>query len=86
MSRHRTTPRDTLFLGAAEPEGHDDGGCAGLDAEVALAGKRLDEQTLSAATDAAFMGAKSYEHNAFKIPLGKRTLARALRETSLMEI
>jgi xanthine dehydrogenase YagS FAD-binding subunit len=57
-----------------------------LDAENVLTGKRLDDATLAAAADAAFAGARPQEHNAFKIPLGKRTLARALRETATMEL
>jgi len=56
------------------------------DAENTLKGKRLDGDAIAAAADAAFAGATPHEHNAFKIPLGKRTLARALRETSMMEL
>lgn len=55
-------------------------------AEHALKSKQLDDQTLAAAADAAFADATSHAHNAFKIPLGKRTLTRALREVSIMEI
>jgi xanthine dehydrogenase YagS FAD-binding subunit len=55
-------------------------------AEHEIRGRRLDERTLSAAADAAFAHSRAFEHNAFKITLGKRTLVRALRETAAMEI
>jgi xanthine dehydrogenase YagS FAD-binding subunit len=50
-------------------------------AEDTLEGKVLDEAAAQAAADVAFADAKPREHNAFKIPLGKRTLVRALLET-----
>ena len=53
-------------------------------AEEALRGKRLDEAVAARAGDAAFEGALPRKHNAFKIALGKRTLARALFETAAM--
>jgi xanthine dehydrogenase YagS FAD-binding subunit len=56
------------------------------EAEAALKGKRLDDATLATAAELAFADAKPQEHNAFKIPLGKRTLVRALRETAAMEL
>lgn len=56
------------------------------EAEAALKGKRLDETSAAAAADAAFAGAKTHGLNAFKIPLGKSMLARALLETAAMEI
>jgi len=55
------------------------------DAEKALAGQVLDEATSTAAADASFAGAEPHRHNAFKIPLGKQTLARALLETRDMK-
>jgi xanthine dehydrogenase YagS FAD-binding subunit len=55
-------------------------------AEDALKGKRLDDDSLAEAADAAFADAKTAEHNAFKVPLGKRTLVRALRETAVLEL
>jgi xanthine dehydrogenase YagS FAD-binding subunit len=54
-------------------------------AEAALKGKMLTEPTIKAAADAAFADARSREHNAFKIALGKRTLARALNQVAMME-
>ncbi|MDQ2079873.1 xanthine dehydrogenase family protein subunit M [Xanthobacteraceae bacterium Astr-EGSB] len=54
-------------------------------AEHEIQGKRLDERALAAAAEAAFADARVFEHNAFKIALGKRTLTRALRETAAME-
>jgi xanthine dehydrogenase YagS FAD-binding subunit len=56
------------------------------DAEDLLRGKRLDEAAAQAAAEAAFAGAKSREHNRFKIALGQRTLVRALLDTGRMEI
>jgi len=56
------------------------------EAEAALAGKAIDEASARAAADAAFAQAQAREHNAFKIELGKRTLARALRQAAALEI
>ncbi|HWK65927.1 MAG TPA: xanthine dehydrogenase family protein subunit M [Rhizobiaceae bacterium] len=56
------------------------------EAEAALQGKRLDEDTARAAAGAAFADARPREHNAFKIALGQETLVRALIETRDMEI
>ena len=50
------------------------------EAEAALAGKRLDEASASAAANAAFAGAVTHGGNAFKVELGRRTLVRALLE------
>ncbi|SEP71211.1 xanthine dehydrogenase YagS FAD-binding subunit [Faunimonas pinastri] len=55
------------------------------EAEDALKGKPLTPETASAAADAAFAGAKPRKYNAFKIPLGKETVIRALLETKNME-
>jgi len=55
-------------------------------AEAALKGKAVNEQTAKAAADAAFAGAQRHQHNAFKIELGKRTLVRALQQAGAMEI
>lgn len=54
-------------------------------AEAALAGKRIDDESAKAAATAAFAGARRHEHNAFKITLGKRTLIRALTEAAAMD-
>lgn len=47
-----------------------------------LAGKRLDEDVAMEAGRIAYEGAQGYEHNAFKIPLGERTLAKALLDVA----
>ncbi|WP_407050858.1 FAD binding domain-containing protein [Methyloraptor flagellatus] len=56
------------------------------EAESALEGRRLDEAVAREAARIAFAGARAREHNAYKIPLGQRTLVRALLETRDMEI
>lgn len=55
-------------------------------AEAALKGKPLDDASKQAAADAAFAGAQTHEHNAFKVKLGKETLVRALDQAGAMEI
>ncbi len=57
-----------------------------LDAEVVLRGKRIDEETATAAAEAAFAQARGHGHNDFKIELGKRTLKRALQQAASLEI
>jgi len=56
------------------------------EAEALLAGKPLDEAAAHKAADAAFAGAKTHEHNAYKVPLGKATLVRALLTAQAMEL
>ena len=56
------------------------------DAEALLRGRRLDEATATRAAEVAFADAQARRHNAFKIPLGKRTLVRALLETQAMSV
>jgi len=56
------------------------------EAEELLRGRRLDEATATHAAEAAFADAQARRHNAFKIPLGKRTLVRALLETQAMSV
>lgn len=56
------------------------------EAEAELKGKRLDEATVASAAEKAFAQAKPKEHNAFKVELGKRTLARALHQAVSMEL
>jgi xanthine dehydrogenase YagS FAD-binding subunit len=56
------------------------------DAEAALRGKTIDDQSVAAAADAAFAGAQGHGHNDFKIELGKRTLRRALQQAAALEI
>jgi xanthine dehydrogenase YagS FAD-binding subunit len=55
------------------------------EAEASLHGKPLDEGSAQRAAEIAFAQARPREHNAYKIPLGKRTLVRALLETASLE-
>jgi xanthine dehydrogenase YagS FAD-binding subunit len=48
------------------------------EAEAVLAGARPSEETFRRAATAAMQGARGYEHNRFKIELGKRAIVRAL--------
>ena len=56
------------------------------EAEEMLRGRPFNVQTVQAAADAAFAGAKGYGRNDFKIALGKRTLERALQQAAALEI
>ena len=47
-------------------------------AEAALAGKPATMETFKAAAEAEMAEAKPLEHNAFKVPLGRHAIARAL--------
>ncbi|MER9328455.1 xanthine dehydrogenase family protein subunit M [Mesorhizobium sp. M0488] len=55
-------------------------------AEAALRDNVLDDKSAAAAAEAAFADASPRQHNAFKVPLGKRTLVRALLETRDMKV
>jgi xanthine dehydrogenase YagS FAD-binding subunit len=57
-----------------------------VSAEAALKGKPINDETKKAAAEAAFAGARTLQHNAFKVELGKRTLIQALDQTAAMEI
>lgn len=48
------------------------------EAERSLIGKPVAEASFSRAAELAFASAKAYEHNAFKIPLGKQAIVRSL--------
>ncbi len=48
------------------------------EAEQILVGKQPNEATFTKAAAAALAKAKTYEHNAFKVELGKRAIVRAL--------
>jgi xanthine dehydrogenase YagS FAD-binding subunit len=50
-----------------------------FDAEAALRGQPLSDEVLQRVGAAAVAGAKGYEHNAFKIELARRAVARAIR-------
>ncbi|AVA24893.1 xanthine dehydrogenase family protein subunit M [Rhizobium sp. NXC24] len=56
------------------------------EAEEALKGQTLNEEMATKAAASAFAGAKSRQHNAFKIALGQQTLVRALLETNDMRV
>ncbi len=56
------------------------------EAEAVLRGKTLDEVSAMQAADAAFANARTQQHNAFKVPLGKQTIVRALLETKAMKV
>ena len=52
------------------------------EAEEALAGRQVSEQTFQAAAEAALRGARPLAHNAYKVELGRRAVVRALMRAS----
>lgn len=56
------------------------------EAEEAIKGGTLDEDAAEQAAEAAFAAAVPLTHNAFKIPLAKRTLVRALLQAAEMDV
>ena len=56
------------------------------EAEALLKGMKFDDGIAGRVAEAAFAGAQPREHNAFKIALGKRVVARALQQAATMEI
>ncbi|AHL74211.1 FAD-binding molybdopterin dehydrogenase [Stutzerimonas stutzeri] len=52
------------------------------EAEAALVGKPADEAAFAAAADILLEGARGFEHNAFKIELGRRAIVRALTDAA----
>ena len=56
------------------------------EAEEALRGQAINDQTLEAAAQSAFAQARTHEHNTYKVELGQRTLIRALRQAAAMQI
>jgi xanthine dehydrogenase YagS FAD-binding subunit len=56
------------------------------EAEEILNGQRLDEARAMRAAEAAFAAARPRRDNAYKVPLGKRTLVRALFEVQAMSV
>jgi xanthine dehydrogenase YagS FAD-binding subunit len=56
------------------------------EAEEALRGQPINDQTLQGAAQSAFATARTHAHNAYKVTLGQRTLIRALREAATMQI
>jgi xanthine dehydrogenase YagS FAD-binding subunit len=55
-------------------------------AEALLRDQRYDDALAERAAQAAFAGASAKKHNAFKIALGQRVVARALHQAAIMEI
>ncbi len=55
------------------------------EAEAALAGQMLTEQSAERAAEAAFAGARVDTENAYKPELGRRTLVRALLAAAQLE-
>jgi xanthine dehydrogenase YagS FAD-binding subunit len=56
------------------------------EAEAVLRGRELDEGIAAQAAEAAFANAQTRQHNAFKVPLGKQTIVRALLEAQAMKV
>jgi xanthine dehydrogenase YagS FAD-binding subunit len=56
------------------------------EAEALLKGQRFDDSLAFRAAQAAFAGARPKKHNAFKIALGQRVVARALHQAAAMEV
>ena len=52
------------------------------EAEAFLAGKKPSAELFREAAQLAFASAKPLQHNAYKVPLGRNTMVRALLETS----
>ncbi len=56
-----------------------------LEAENLLNGKTATKENFQIVADEIFKEAKGFEHNAFKIELGKRAVVRALRQAVEMK-
>lgn len=56
------------------------------DAESVLIGRVLDEQRAFSAAEAAFSTARTFEHNAFKIPLAQQAIVRALMDAKQLTL
>ena len=56
------------------------------EAEALLKGQKYDDALAQHVAEAAFAGASAKKHNAFKIDLGKRVVARALHQAVTMEV
>jgi xanthine dehydrogenase YagS FAD-binding subunit len=56
------------------------------EAEALLKGQKFDDTLAQHVAEAAFSGAEARKHNAFKIALGKRVVARALNQAAAMEV
>jgi len=51
-----------------------------LEAERALVGQKVSTALITQVGERAMQGARAYEHNAFKIPLGQQVVTRNLRD------
>ncbi|HEX4511842.1 MAG TPA: xanthine dehydrogenase family protein subunit M, partial [Burkholderiaceae bacterium] len=51
-------------------------------AEAALTGRPLDAASMEAAADALLQGAAPLPGNAYKLPLARRAIARALQDAA----
>ena len=51
-----------------------------VEAERALAGQKADIAVFTQVGERALQGARAYEHNGFKIPLGQQVVTRNLRD------
>jgi xanthine dehydrogenase YagS FAD-binding subunit len=56
------------------------------EAEALIKGQKFDDTLAQRMADAAFADARGRRHNAFKIALGKRVLARAVQQAATMEV
>jgi xanthine dehydrogenase YagS FAD-binding subunit len=56
------------------------------EAEALLKGQKFDETLAQRTAEAVFADARGRKHNAFKIALGKRVVARALHQAASMEM
>jgi xanthine dehydrogenase YagS FAD-binding subunit len=56
------------------------------EAEALLKGEKFDDMLAQRVAEAALTGAKPRKHNAFKVALGKRVVARALHQAAAMEV
>ena len=56
------------------------------EAEAALVGRAVDDASAQAAAEAAFAGAVTRADNAYKVPLGRETLKRALLAAAALEV
>lgn len=57
-----------------------------VDAERALIGQAASLQLFEKVAQIALQGARPYEHNAFKIPLGQQVIVRNLRDLTAKEL
>jgi xanthine dehydrogenase YagS FAD-binding subunit len=56
------------------------------EAEALIRGQKFDDTLAQRVAEAAFADSKTRKHNAFKVALGKRVVARALHQAAAMEV